>query len=159
MLLVTLLTLSRLSLTATALRRVSAEQTVSHRRIGPTLFIDWLNAMGSWCAILGVMPSRASQMIGTLALLTCLICPILETFDSWDPPIQTGNDTEYTLVIVALCTGAAYSFARFVMKSPRIGFVAQRLFAPCVQKSSLSARCFTLLLTDAASPPPLPLRI
>jgi hypothetical protein len=53
------------------------------------------------------------------------ICPVLETFDTWDPPIQVGNDTEYTLVILALCTGAVYSLARFVMKSPRTDFVAK----------------------------------
>ena len=105
------------------------------------------------------MPSRASRTIGTLALLTCLICPILETFDTWDPPIQTGNDTEYTLVILALCVGVAYSFARFVMKFPLLGLVAKRVFDPGAQESFLSAPCFTLLLADAASPPPLPLRI
>ena len=105
------------------------------------------------------MPSRASRTLGTLALLTCLICPILETFDTWDPPIQTGNDTEYTLVILALCVGVAYSFARFVMKFPLLGLVAKRVFDSCAQKSFLSAPCFTLLLADAASPPPLLLRI
>jgi len=105
------------------------------------------------------MPSRAFRTIGTLALLTCLVCPILETFDTWDPPIQTGNDTEYTLVILALCVGVAYSFARFVMKFPLLGLVAKRVFDPGAQESFLSAPCFTLLLADAASPPPLPLRI
>src|SRR5207245_1683598 len=39
-----LLALSLVALTTTALRRVSAEQTVSHRRMGPTLFKDLLNA-------------------------------------------------------------------------------------------------------------------
>ncbi len=106
------------------------------------------------------MRSRASRTIGTLALLTCLICPILETFDNWDPPIQTGNDTEYTLVILALCVGVAYSFARFIFKSGLLGFVAKSVFASCTQKSFSSVSCsFTLLLFDAASPPPLPLRI
>ena len=117
------------------------------------------HAAGTWYAILEAMRSPWSQTIGTLALLTCLICPILETFDTWDPPIQTGNDTEYTLVILALCTGAAYSFARFVMKFPLLGLVARRAFDSCALKSFHPAPCFTLLLADAASPPPLPLRI
>ena len=104
------------------------------------------------------MRSRASRTIGTLALLTCLICPILETFDNWDPPIQTGNDTEYTLVILALGVGMAYSFARFIFQSPLLGFVANRSIASCAQKS-FSAACFALLPADAASPPPLSLRI
>jgi len=93
-------------------------------------------------------------------LLTCLICPVLETFDSWDDTTQTGNDTEYTLVILALCVGVAYSFARFTFKSGLLGFVAKSVVASCAQKSFFSAPCsFTLLLFDATSPPPLPLRI
>lgn len=96
----------------------------------------------------------------TLALLTCLICPLLETFDTWDHTIQTGNDTEYGLVILALCVGAAYSFSRFILKSALFGFVAKNVFASCAQQSFLSAPSgLTLLLFDATSPPPLPLRI
>ena len=99
-------------------------------------------------------------MIGTLALLTCVICPILETFDNWDPPIQTGNDTEYTLVILALCTGAAYSCSRFILKSTLLSFIAQGISAFRAQPSFASTPCsFALLLFDAASPPLLPLRI
>ena len=94
-----------------------------------------------------------------LALLTCLICPILETFDNWDPPIQTGKDIEYTLVILALCVGVAYSFARFVMKFPLLILVARRVFDSCLQRSFLSTPCLTLLAADATSLPRLPLRI
>jgi len=95
-----------------------------------------------------------------VVLLTCLICPILETFDSWDDTIQTGNDTEYTLVILALCAGIAFSFERFTFKSGLLGLVAKRVCATCTQKSFLSPPCsLTLLLFDATSPPPLPLRI
>jgi hypothetical protein len=47
-----------------------------------------------------------------LLRLICVVCPVLETFDSWDHTIQTGNDSEYALVVLALCVGAAYSFAR-----------------------------------------------
>src|ERR1700704_2968860 len=105
------------------------------------------------------MRSRASRIIATLALFTCLICPIVETFDTWDHTIQTGNDTEYGLVVLALCVGVAYSFARFIFKSALLGFIAKSLFACCAQKSFLSAACSFTLLFDAISPPPLPLRI
>jgi len=106
------------------------------------------------------MRSRASRITATLVLFTCLICPLLETFDTWDHTIQTGNDTEYTLVVLALCVGAAYSFARFVFKSALLGFLAKGVFASFPQKSAFSApSSFTLLLLDAPSPPPLPLRI
>jgi hypothetical protein len=93
-------------------------------------------------------------------LVTCLVCPLIELFDNWDHTIQTGNDTEYALVVLALCVGVAYSFARFVFKSAQLGFVAKGVFASCAQKSFFSKPCsFTLLLFDATSPPPLPLRI
>src|SRR5882762_1733025 len=106
------------------------------------------------------MRSRASRIAVTLALLTCLMCPLVELFDNWDHTIQTGNDTEYTLVVLALCVGVAYSFARLIFKSALLGFVAKSVFASCAQKSFFSAPCsFTLLLFDATSPPPLPLRI
>ena len=118
-----------------------------------------LTASGTCRAILEAMRSRASRITVSLVLLTCLICPLLEMFDTWDPPIQTGNDTEYALVIIALCVGVACSFARLLLKSPLLGFVAKSIFASRAQKSFLSAPCFTLLLANGASPPSLPLRI
>jgi len=106
------------------------------------------------------MRSRASRIAAMLALLTCLVCPLVETFDNWDHTIQTGNDTEYALVLLALCVGVAYSFARFIFKSALLRFVAKSVFASYAQKSFFSAPCsFTFLLFDATSPPPLPLRI
>ena len=57
----------------------------------------WRRDLDRVYAILDPVRSPASRVIGTLALLTCLICPVLEPFDNWDPPSQTGNDTEYTL--------------------------------------------------------------
>jgi hypothetical protein len=105
------------------------------------------------------MRSRAFRITAALALLTCLICPLVETFDTWDHTIQTGNDTEYGLVVLALCVGVAYSFARFMLKSALLGFIAKSVFASCAQKSFLSAPCSFTLLLDAPSPPPLPLRI
>jgi len=106
------------------------------------------------------MRSRISRTTVTVVLLTCLICPLVETFDNWDHSMQTGNDTEYALVVLALCVGVAYSFERFIYKSALLGVVAKSVFASCAQKSSFSAPCnFTSLRFDATSSPPLPLRI
>jgi hypothetical protein len=106
------------------------------------------------------MQARASRIIAMLALLTCLICPVVETFDTWDHTIQTGNDTEYSLVILALCVGVTYSFAHFIFKSPLVGLVGTAVFASCAQRSFLSApNRVTSLLSDATSPPPLLLRV
>jgi hypothetical protein len=109
------------------------------------------------------MRARASRIIATVILVTCLVCPLVELFDNWDHTVQTGNDNEYALyalVVLALCVGVAYSFASFIFKSALLGFVAKSLFASCAQKSFFSApSSFTSLLFDATSSPPLPLRI
>jgi len=57
------------------------------------------------------------KTMGVVALTICLLCPIVELFDCWDHTEQTGNDTEYTLVIVGLCVGAAYSVGRLMIRS------------------------------------------
>jgi len=119
-----------------------------------------LTTLGNCCAILEAMRSRPSRIIVTVILVTCLICPLVEMFDSWDHTIQTGNDTEYALFVLALCVGAAYSFAHFIFKSALLRFVVKSVFTSCAQRSFFSAPCsFTLLLFDATSPRPLPLRI
>ena len=106
------------------------------------------------------MRVRASRLIATVVLVTCLVCPLVELFDNWDHTVQTGNDTEYALVVLALCVGVAYSFARFISKSELFGIVVKSIFASSTQKSFLSTQCgFSLLLFDAASPPALPLRL
>ncbi len=94
-----------------------------------------------------------------IVLLTCLVCPLVEMFDNWDHTLQTGNDTEYALVALALCVGVAYSFARLIFNSALLGFVAKSVFASYAQKSLSTPCSFTLLLFDATSPPSLPLRI
>jgi hypothetical protein len=110
--------------------------------------------------ILVRMRSRALRIIATVILVTCLVCPLVEIFDNWDHTMQTGNDTEYALVVLALCVGVAYSFARFVFRSAPHSFGPTSVFTSSILKSYLSpASSFTFLLFDATSPPPLPLRI
>ena len=96
------------------------------------------------------MRSRASRIAVTLVLLICFVCPLVETFDNWDDTIQTGNDTEYALVVLALCVGVSYSFARFIFKSALLGFVANGVFASCAQiflfrAMRVSLCCFLIL--------------
>jgi hypothetical protein len=106
------------------------------------------------------MRSRLLHVGIVFIIVVCLVCPLVELFDHWDHTIQTGNDTEYTLVILALCMGVAYSFARLIFEFAQLRFLARTVFASCVKKSLFSVPCgFTLLLFDATSPPPLPLRI
>ena len=62
------------------------------------------------------MKSRPTTRIVTLVLAICLVCPLVDMFDYWDHAPQTGNDTEYTFMILGLCVGALYSVARAVVK-------------------------------------------
>lgn len=105
------------------------------------------------------MRSQATSIIVTLALAICLICPLVEMFDQWDHSLQTGSDTEYALVILALCVGVAFWFARFVIVISQPG-------SPTVERCASSARpSFSTLIGSSLivpvpiSPPALALRV
>jgi hypothetical protein len=110
-------------------------------------------------AILDAMRSWTSLIVVRLVLITCLVCPVVEMLDSWDHTIQTGNDTEYALVVVALCVGVVYSLARVILKPVLFGLVARTVLPSGVHDVPVWARVFTSLLSDGTGPPPLPLRI
>ena len=48
------------------------------------------------------------RIAAAIVPLACLVCPLVELFDRWDKTPQTGNDTEFAFMILALCFGAAY---------------------------------------------------
>jgi len=102
---------------------------------------------------------RTLQIVAALALLVCFVCPILETFDTWDRTIQTGNDSEYTLVVLALCIRVAYSFARFMFKPGVLCLVAKTLVCSSQKSYSSTPAEYALFPPGATSPPALPLRI
>jgi hypothetical protein len=113
-----------------------------------------------WNDILCSMRARFPRAVVTLVLAICLVCPLVELFDHWDHTMQTGNDTEYALVVLALCVGVAYSFARFILKCPLARFGARSVSYSCVHKPLLSTlRGFIFLLFSAISPPTIALRI
>jgi hypothetical protein len=104
--------------------------------------------------------SRWSRSAAALVLAICLVCPLVEMFDRWDHTIQTGQDTEYVLVVLALCVGAAYSLAQFIIKRPLARSIARIVFTSFAQMAFPSAQFgFISLLFNAISPPPLELRI
>ncbi len=106
------------------------------------------------------MRSRASQIAVALVLFTCLVCPLVEMFDQWDHTIQTGNDTEYALVVLALCIGVAYSFARYIFKSPLMRSAAGFVSDLCARKPLPCFSCNSLaVIPFSTSPPALALRI
>jgi hypothetical protein len=95
-----------------------------------------------------------------LVLLTCLVCPLVEVFDHWDYTVQTGSDTEYTLVVLALCIGVAYAFARLVRKLHLLKSASRLLSNLWADKrlSSRGAASLAVILIPT-SPPARALRI
>jgi len=105
------------------------------------------------------MRSRISRIAASFALLLCLVCPLLEMFDHWDHTLQTGNDTEYALVVLALCVGAAYWFARLILKPTVLRLVTKGAIPFGIDTLFVFTRGCASLLFDATSPPALSLRI
>ncbi len=103
------------------------------------------------------MRSKLTRTVAIFVLAICLVCPLLEMFDHWDHTIQTGNDSEYALVVLALCVGASCSFARFLRKSPVASCLAR--IASVYMSFMFTPHSFSSLLLDATSPPSCALRI
>jgi uncharacterized membrane protein required for colicin V production len=105
------------------------------------------------------MRSRASFITATLALAICFVCPLVEMFDQWDHTLQTGNDTEYFLVLLALCVGAAFVLAQLIVSlSPSFLRRSVRFTFHCVQNSSFFLTR-PIALASVTGSPPLTLRI
>ena len=108
--------------------------------------------------MVAAMRSRASFSIALCALAICLSGQIAEVFDQWDHTAQTGNDTEYTFVIVALCVGACYSLKQFVPEIDVPGVPMSGVFHPTFDTlfgRSIHGPCFAV----PGSPPSVSLRI
>lgn len=105
------------------------------------------------------MKSRASFLTASAILAICLVCHISEMFDQWDHTLQTGNDTEYTFVILALCVGIAFSLKWFI---PRVTSPESEMGTaayPCLHSSfSRGTQRFAAVAIEA-SPPFAALRI
>jgi hypothetical protein len=105
------------------------------------------------------MRSRASFVTVTLVLVGCLACPLVERFDQWDNTLQTGNDTEYALVVLALCVGVAYLIARFIPKLTLPGSVVEGLSSPRPPGFSPAMGDVYTAVLIPVSPPNLMLRV
>jgi hypothetical protein len=105
------------------------------------------------------MRSRVSYITAAIVLLTCLVCPLVEVFDGWDHTIQTGNDTEYAVVILALCVGVAFSIAQCIVRGPLLRFTAELVSSSVRSASRSTSFSSTLVNPIATSPPATALRI
>jgi hypothetical protein len=95
-----------------------------------------------------------------IVLTVCFICPMVEMFDHWHDAIQTGSDTEYAVVVLALCIPVAVSFSRIVRRTMS-GVVRAVTASLTPQKSRCYGSEFKLsfVLLSATSPPIFSLRI
>lgn len=110
-----------------------------------------------------IIPTMRSRLLHAgivFILVVCFVCPLVELFDHWDHTIQTGNDAEYTLVILALCIGAAYSFTRFIFKFCPFRSAGEVVSKACVAKLLSFAVLGSFFVSPIPlSPPALALRI
>jgi hypothetical protein len=105
------------------------------------------------------MRSRVSVITGAIALAICLVCPLVDLFDQWDHALQTGNDTEYPLVVLALCVGAAFVLSRLMIRvSPNLSMSSVRYTLPSAP-APLRSFAVDAVLVPASGSPPLSLRI
>jgi hypothetical protein len=106
------------------------------------------------------MLRHSARGIVAIVLLACFVCPVVELFDYWDHTISgAGNDTEYTLVVVALCIGIVFSVARLTVALFANFLVSN---ASSILQPLLSASFFSFAPATVASisgSPPLNLRI
>jgi len=105
------------------------------------------------------MRTRASFAIGAIALATCVICPVLEMFDQWDHTLQTGTDSEYIFVLIALCVGALFVLARLHMTITPNTLESRDCFAGSQFRNSMLGLASATAMTLVLESPLLTLRI
>jgi len=103
---------------------------------------------------------RQKVLHSVLVMIVVLILGghVTELCDQWDRTLTSGQDADYSIVLLAACVGFVFVVARYI--APRLGRCR-------ATQSSLLWRLFHVLpasfldtLTAGLSPPPnLPLRI
>lgn len=94
-----------------------------------------------------------------LVVLVWMTWPVVELFDTWDSPVDTGNDSQYTFVVLGICAGAVYMFSK---RRQELLFIAVVQVKHTIGKMLREYRFvapFVSFLTwtpDAASPPIMP---
>jgi hypothetical protein len=85
---------------------------------------------------------------------------VTELLDHWDHTARTGEDSDYSFVLIAACAGAAFILA----KSNRLVYRLVRLLAesaPCILRSTATVPASPRTFAFDLSPPPAtaPIRI
>ena len=84
--------------------------------------------------------------------------PIAELFDSWDQTLQTGNDTEANVAVVALCIGVAFAIGTIVVIN-RIRVLASASARRVVLSLAPPRRTASFLTSAPTVSPPATLRV
>jgi len=99
----------------------------------------------------------------TLFALVLLVVAVLlgtqvsELFDTWDNTLQTGNDIEFSLTVVALCIGACVLFSKLLLGRFRNLFLGLHAFF--FREPMGSSDCVREVRCALLSPSPPPLRV
>ena len=99
------------------------------------------------------MRKQVIKVLVVFVLMICFCAHISEQFDTWDHTLQTGNDIESTLVVVALCLGVCVVLVSMLLRFFRsliLGSNPSLIFQPL---SSSTHVAVPILLSG--SPPPL----
>src|SRR5262245_45516472 len=56
--------------------------------------------------------TRTILRLMSLVVLVWFTWPIVELFDTWDKPVDTGFDTQQAIIVVGLCAGYAFISAQ-----------------------------------------------
>ena len=93
------------------------------------------------------------QLAAALIMVVCLGSCVSEIFDHWDHTMQTGHDTESTLVLLASLAGAVLVMARAVASAALRTRPLFHLPSACTEAGGIPQA-----ITSGPSPP-LSLRI
>ena len=105
------------------------------------------------------MRTRVPLITGAIALAICIVCPFVDMFDQWDRAFQTGHDTEYPLVVLALCIGAAMVLGRLILTFSLNLSVSSIRFAIISSLNSFTYLIRPAEMVPAFGSPPVSLRI
>jgi hypothetical protein len=108
-------------------------------------------------ATIEVVPTRLRQVFGAILLAVCIGAPLAEMFDRWDRTAQDGNDTESSLVVVAVCIGVGMVAAAAMLRRIRPVTTACFIVRPLCTSPRLAEPGFALPTPHGS--PPLALRI
>ena len=92
-------------------------------------------------------------------LLICLLCPLIESLDMWHEILDGGNDTEFSLVVAALCVGVSYIAAQLIFESEFVASIFSSLLGCDSERFFVFVLGSCPLRLSATGPPLLPLRI